>query len=395
MNIEQICSNSFNLIGVPIYIHYNSEKSVEFHNYSVPTRLQEIIDGNRAQLISKTKDNNICLLTDYSSLSYFSMKLNDEIFVIGPFLEKEVNTTTIMGLTGRLKLLNEDIRLVTSFYNSLRILNREEIEFLYNSFMNSINMKALNPSYTIVEAKEIKTSRKLALDNLFTELEYVRNNYNIEDRFVNVVKIGDIEGAKKFPTNEIMRQLPKRAINDSLRNAKTRLTILNTLCNRAAISGGIDVQLGHQISTNYGIMIESMNSIYQSDKLTKEIIVSYATAVNEYSLRNYSKLIKKAILSIRKNITYKYTITDLSEDLFVSKEHLSRAFKKETNMTVSEYIGYSKVNEAKKLLALSDYSISDVSDTLGFSNYSYFTKTFKKFTNLSPNQYRKVNKEHT
>jgi AraC-like DNA-binding protein len=186
-----------------------------------------------------------------------------------------------------------------------------------------------------------------------------------------------------------MKQLPKRAQNDSLRNSKTRLTILNTLCNRAAISGGIDVQLGHSISTNYGIQIENMKSIYDSSKLTKEILISYTDAVNNYSLKTYSTLLKSAILAIRRNITERYTIRNLSEELFISKEHLSRVFKKETGYTVSEYIFKSKILEAKRLLNRSSHSILHISEMLGFNNNSHFSTLFKKFEGISPSQYKK------
>ena len=100
-------------------------------------------------------------------------------------------------------------------------------------------------------------------------------------------------------------------------------------------------------------------------------------------------IIEPNFLSTIDILTEKYTLSDLSNDLYVTKEHLSRLFRKELNMTVSEYIGYSKVIEAMKLLSIKDYSVSEVSDALGFSNHSTFTNTFKKHTTISPMQYKK------
>ncbi|MEB8823047.1 helix-turn-helix transcriptional regulator [Bacillus cereus] len=68
--------------------------------------------------------------------------------------------------------------------------------------------------------------------------------------------------------------------------------------------------------------------------------------------------------------------------------YLSTLFKKEVGMTLSEYIQREKVEEAKKLLTLTNYSLLEVSTFLNFNNQSYFTKIFKKYTEFTPKQYR-------
>jgi AraC-like DNA-binding protein len=309
--------------------------------------------------------------------------------IIGPFLFQEVKANTISNLKNRLRLIGQEGIMVDNFYSNLRILSIEEMSFIYHLFINFSNNHSPQINFVDVEAKKVKTSIKSSLSHLSEELEYVKRNYAVEDRFLKIIENGDVETAKEFHTESIMIQLPERASNDSLRNLKTRLTILNTICNRAAIRGGIDIQLGHQISTNYGITIEHMKSIFDSVALTNEIVVSYARAVKEYSLNEYSKLIKKAILLIRINLTRKYSLTDLANDLYISKEHLARRFKKETNMTVANYSNYSKIIEAKKLLDEKSQSIINISNMLGFSNSSYFSKVFKEYTGVTPRNYNK------
>jgi len=259
---------------------------------------------------------------------------------------------------------------------------------MYDSMRALSNTVYIPINFINVTPAKVKSSQKDIFDKLFEEFEYVKQNYDIEDEFSFIISSGDIEKAKNFPSEQIMVSLPKRASNNSLRNTKTRLTILNTLCNRAAIRGGIDVQLGHQISTNFGMIIENMKSIFDSVSLTKEIIISYAEAVDNYSLLGYSKLIREAILKIRRNITSNYNLENLAKDLFITKEHLSRTFKKELNMTVSSYIKKAKIVEAKKLLTTPNHSILSISSMLGFSSSSHFTSVFKKNENESPKHYR-------
>ena len=388
MNLQISSNHFFNLMRIPIYLLDKTGKITFFEDLTIPFKLEMIIEESRKLLINNTDKTTVSRLSDFSKLSFFSFESQDTIIVIGPYLEEEVRSSDISNLMGRLKLIGEEIKLVESFYNQLSVLNNEEIDYIYNMFIASSKIDIKPAIFKSVQSKPIKELKNTQLDNLFVELEYVRHNYDIEDKFSIIIENGDIERASSFPTNEIMKQLPKRALNDSLRNAKTRLTILNTLCTRAAIRGGIDVQLAHQISTNFGILIEAMKSIQDSDIIAKDIIKDYAVAVNNYSLRNYSKLIKNSIILIRQHITEKYTPTNLAEDMYVTLEHLSRSFKKELGITITDYINKSKILEAEKLLTLNDYSISHVSDTLGYTNYSYFTKTFKKYNGLSPSKYK-------
>ncbi|WP_226799835.1 helix-turn-helix domain-containing protein [Bacillus thuringiensis] len=47
-----------------------------------------------------------------------------------------------------------------------------------------------------------------------------------------------------------------------------------------------------------------------------------------------------------------------------------------------------KIEEAKKLLTLTNHSLLDISTLLNFNNQSYFTKVFKEYTGITPKQYR-------
>ena len=383
--------NLFSLIKVPITIYDNSKILMKYSNLNVPSKLVKIIDENRL-LICKERitcgDEEIIRLTDPSYFTYFGIRINNYEFIVGPFLEYEYDSIRLNSLKMRLKVVGEDNHIFDDFYHNLVILLPKNIEFIINTFIKSCTQELPPLRYKNIVGKKIILKNKEQTELMFKSLAYVKQNYEAEALFLKVIQSGDLNQANSFMTKNIMTHLPERALNDTLRNEKTRLTILNTLCNRAAIRGGIDYQLGHQISTNYGIRIERLKSIYATDKLTKEIIIGYTQAVNDYSLKGYSKLIRKAILNIRRNITSKYSLKELSDDLFVSKEHLARTFKKETKMTVSEYVNHAKIHEATKILKRKEQSIINISTMLGYSSSSQFSNIFKKQMGVSPKDYK-------
>ncbi|MZQ85516.1 response regulator [Paenibacillus sp. 5J-6] len=82
---------------------------------------------------------------------------------------------------------------------------------------------------------------------------------------------------------------------------------------------------------------------------------------------------------------------DLAEHVYLHPDYLSRFFKKETGMSISDYLLQERVNLAKVLLCKSDMSIGSIAFSVGYSNFSHFSKMFKKVTNLNPNDYRQRN----
>lgn len=391
MKIEHICENIFSLTNIPIFLYNKETLMKSFHNVTLPSKMDHIIVSNRLQVLKSIVPNRISRLKDVSEVSYFGFKIEKFKIIFGPFLEQEIMYASINKLKERLRFINEDSTMIDNFYDSLVLITPYVIKHLYYSIKFNQQYDTKDIDFIDVEASKVSISQKETFDKLFEEFEYVKRNYYIEDKFSIIISNGDVDAAQNFPTEEIMVSLPQRATNNSLRNAKTRLTILNTLCTRAAIKGGIDVQLGHQISTNYGILIENMNSIFNSSKLTKEIIISYAQAVNDYSVIHHSILVGKTILHIRRNITEKVELKTIAENLFVTKEHLSRQFKKEVGITLTQYIRNLKIIEAKKLLKNTNHSILNIATMLGFANSSHFSNIFKSITYSSPNVYR--NKE--
>lgn len=80
---------------------------------------------------------------------------------------------------------------------------------------------------------------------------------------------------------------------------------------------------------------------------------------------------------------------ELGELVFLNTDYLSRIFKKEKGISISNYIIQKRVEEAKKLLTQSTLPINTVSLYVGYSNFSYFTKMFKENTGYAPLEYRR------
>jgi len=96
-----------------------------------------------------------------------------------------------------------------------------------------------------------------------------------------------------------------------------------------------------------------------------------------------------ALKYLNENFHRKITLDDLAGEAHTSKFHLRRLFCKAMGSSPTEHLMRLRVSKAKELLRLSAYSISQISEKAGFENTSYFIKLFRKYENMTPNEFRK------
>ena len=96
-----------------------------------------------------------------------------------------------------------------------------------------------------------------------------------------------------------------------------------------------------------------------------------------------------AIDFINKNYAETLTLEQICKNVLTSKYHFCRKFKSAVGMTVMDYLTYTRVVVAKKLLAETNLTIIEISEKCGFSGISYFCQKFKSLTGKTANQYRK------
>lgn len=84
------------------------------------------------------------------------------------------------------------------------------------------------------------------------------------------------------------------------------------------------------------------------------------------------------------------TRSEISEAFYLSPNYLSKFFRKETGISLSEYIQNERMDLAKRLLLQEKLSISQIAIETGYPSFAHFSKQFKKFVGMTPNEYRKM-----
>jgi YesN/AraC family two-component response regulator len=106
------------------------------------------------------------------------------------------------------------------------------------------------------------------------------------------------------------------------------------------------------------------------------------------SSSNAQYLVKKAIEYMKDNFAKDLSLKAVSEELFISTWYLSKLLKKETGNTFTDLLNSIRIEEAKNLLKDRRYKIYEIANLVGFTDIPYFTKLFKKVTNVNPMEYK-------
>lgn len=91
---------------------------------------------------------------------------------------------------------------------------------------------------------------------------------------------------------------------------------------------------------------------------------------------------------IQHHLSEPITTEAIAKDLYLSRSHLSRQFKAEAGVTLTDFILNEKTEEAKRLLRYTDKSLSAIANYLGFSSQSHFSRVFKKYAGRTPGEYK-------
>ncbi|MDR2459267.1 MAG: DNA-binding response regulator [Deltaproteobacteria bacterium] len=225
-------------------------------------------------------------------------------------------------------------------------------------------LKPVSPSLIIETLKhhkqfyKHKASPQLAiLSNIVQEKSFDRFYYNINNL---AVSLQDESGHNTSNVNTKLNHI--------------HLTLSN--CNRS-----------DSIISPFPILDPTLLSI---DRIVELCLFYIMNSIFILKSTKRNERLKTVFAFLDKNITKDIGLSQLVENCFISQGHLSRIFKSCFNITVMEYIHIRKLIISKIYFLLTDYTISEVADIVGYNERSYFSKIFKKFEKITIQQYKQT-----
>ena len=148
-----------------------------------------------------------------------------------------------------------------------------------------------------------------------------------------------------------------------------------------------------------GQTLKSEMSVYRLQHLKKQIELFLIEIFNRMApfdaediqkqkhMKSISETNRKIIRCLTENVEKSLSLEEISKLTGISVTHMKRTFKKHHDGGIIDCFILMKIDEAKRLIAETKLSFTEISDTLGFSSSAYFSRTFKKKTGLTPSEY--------
>lgn len=383
-----------NMFGFPVRL-YNQNELIFFHSTA-----NLIVDPVSLCFDEIIQNHEQISYYVYDSVFYYGIvNCGQYKFITGPVIEIKLSDHEFHKIGFMLGIENNDIPIFTSSIKSLSGIHLDTLIQAIILYNFSVNKTMYNISDIRIKSSE---QSNISTDIKETEIFYIdmgekffMNNarsYAIEKDMIKKVMNGDVEGlidgATKIPSVSSGNLAPHL-----LRHNKNFFIKLETIMARAAIETGLDVDEIFSIEEMYIKKCESLDNIDRIKNLQYHMIIDYADRVKklqQYNGQN-SKLVTEISRYIRSHISEPIKTSDIADYFGKSRGRITTEFKKQTGMNLSDFIKLKKIQEAQELLYETNKSIVMISDYLGFSSQSHFTRVFKEITGITPKEYRDKN----
>ena len=210
--------------------------------------------------------------------------------------------------------------------------------------------------------------------------------YEKERLLISKLKTGDVNESKALLNDLLGYVFFSQGSN--LEIVKSRSLELCSLLSRAAIEGGATSDSILKVNNQLLTVIPTLSNMDALCYKLQEAIDAFTDCMFEHVPTKNSEIIKKAIKYISKNYANDLTLELVANHVHLNPTYFSTLFKQSTGSSFKEYLNMVRVEESKRLLANTDYSLIDIAIATGFEDQSYFTKVFKRYTGLTPKQFR-------
>ena len=392
-NVQYLCTTIGNLAGIPIRI-YKNDKQIFY--YSVVNLSKDPIAPYEGKILKIPEHIGYFITPRFHY--YGIVNSGTYKIVLGPSRQWSANKTDLTELAFECDVPKDDTENFIAAMESLVARPLNSILQTMCSMNFVLNGERLSlADITIYDEEQLRLSEKIAAKQAETHYDEtnvlyddtaVHNTLALEQTIMSFVSHGDTAALKEWLKNAPAVR-PGTLSSDTLRQLKNTFIVTATLVSRAAIRGGADVNDALSLSDAYIQKCELLSSVESIVNLQFHMVLDYTERVERIRIgRTPVKLLTDIANYVQKHLSEPVDIEALSKAVFVSRTHLAVKFKKETGMTLTEFVLKEKVEEGKRLLRYTDKPISSIATHLGFSSQSHFTNVFRKYANSSPNEYR-------
>lgn len=213
--------------------------------------------------------------------------------------------------------------------------------------------------------------------------------YEMEQKLLSMVEEGNL-GYKDVKKRLVsFGNVGKISGGDFVHELRRHAVIHTALCTRAAIRGGLNPETAYTLSDRYILRMEQCKTLGELQEINEGMVDDFVHRVHRLKMENgISLTMQNACEYISLNLEENLDVHDIAAHFGYTDYYFTKRFKRETGVSVKEFIRDRKLEKACELLKDTNANVQEISERLGFKTHSYFGKLFREKMGVSPSEYR-------
>lgn len=208
----------------------------------------------------------------------------------------------------------------------------------------------------------------------------------IESELFDQVEVGNTSGAVEAIAN-LLAAFQKRVGDDLLRIITFIIDSILALNKRLSSIENIDSYLDEKWN-QLKITLVPHNSYKEIETEVIQFVRYCAEIVRNYRKQTSPDILHRCQEILKEHFIRDITLYEMAMMTGVTASYLSRLFKGKLGINYTQYLNQLRVNKAKELLGMPNMKIMDIAGMIGYNNANYFSRIFKKYTGMTPQQFR-------
>lgn len=351
-------------------------------------------DGRWDVLNQEPDGNYQCFVVEsvlgfYNLIAFVTSGKKPDFISVGPFCAQPTDDTFFKKLAGKTSALQKNPVVLKQFYDSLPIVDPGELSIMLTHLIG-----AFLPQFESATMKLIRYSKN---ERFFTEDEEPIRSFSAEMSESFIKQLHFLleliqKGHKREAWSSLQQILSVLHISDlsPCSKLKTELSGFNTLFFGKILDTQIPAHDACHLWQTMDARIQSGTTSVSLYKLFREMVHKYCLLSQNHTDTDYSLLTRRIQLYVEEHLAEELSLQVLSDVLGKNASYLSALFKKETGQTVTDYIQQERIRAAIVLFNTGAGSVTQVASAVGIPDCCRFSRIFKKHTEISPSQYRKM-----
>jgi two-component system response regulator YesN len=361
MDLYKINLSKSNLLTAVVHIDILNEEGKEFNQIDIETLkiaikeiTEKIIPNGFGKEIFQDNEDIVIILSSEEIINWYvvSNKLFREI---KEEIKSQLQVSVTIGIGGNAN-------------------NVSEIFKSYNEAISAMEAKFFMGEDNLIFFDEITIQ----------SLKPVGYPLNEDIKIINCLSTGNIDTLKSYVDDYFKTLCSDSSISKDYIKYSC-LALFGSIL-RFCLEKAIDINAMFGEEDDWINKINNCKTIFQLQETVLNIVEYVFNTISENKNTNY--LIKKAVEYIKDNFHEDINLETIAKNIFITPGYLSLLFKQETGVNFLEYLHKYRIQKAKEYLHNKLLKNYEVSRMVGYTNEKYFSQMFKRYTGLTPTQYK-------